>query len=301
MSPALYSEDTLVQQTTAEYLEERLGWQSVYAYNAETFGPDGTLGRTGEEEVVLTRYLRAALDSLNPGLPEEAVDNAVRAIVAVSAAQSTLQTNQEKYDLLRNGVKVTYRDPCGAMETRTLRVFDFDVPENNHFLAVRELWIKGPLYRRRADLIGFVNGIPLLFMELKNIHRNVRRAYDENLTDYKDTIPHLFHHNARSWCSATAWTPASAASRRRSRTSASGSAWTRTNPVSSTWRRCSRRAPTRTLDHRGRSACPSAPFRPLRPPVQADNITHGRLPTHHVVAGRRRYLEQAARRARFYP
>ena len=77
-----------------------------------------------------------------------------------------------------------------------MRVFDFDDPENNHFLAVRELWIKGPLYRRRADLIGFVNGIPLLFVELKNIHRNVRRAYDENLADYKDTIPHVFHHNA---------------------------------------------------------------------------------------------------------
>ena len=157
MSPALYSEDTLVQQTTAEYLEERLGWRTVYAYNAETFGPDGTLGRTGEEDVVLTRYLRQALDALNPGLPGEAVDNAIRAIVQVSAAQSTLQTNQEKYDLLRNGVKVTYRNPRGGMETRTLRVFDFDDPENNHFLAVRELWIKGPLYRRHADLIGFVN------------------------------------------------------------------------------------------------------------------------------------------------
>ena len=120
MSPALYSEDTLVQRTTAEYLKERLGWHSVYAYNSETFGLDGTLGRTSEEEVVLTRYVREALDSLNPGLPGEAVDNAIRAIVEVSAAQSTLQTNQEKYDLLRNGVKVTYRDPRGGMETRTL-------------------------------------------------------------------------------------------------------------------------------------------------------------------------------------
>ena len=196
MSPAVYSEDTLVQQTTVEYLEERLGWQSVYAYRSETFGPDGTLGRTSEEEVVLTRYLRRALDALNPDLPAEAIDNAVRAIVEVSAAQSTLQTNQEKYDLLRNGVKVTYRDPRGGMETRTLRVFDFDEPDNNHFLAVRELWIKGPLYCRRADLVGFANGIPLLLMELKNNQRNVRRAYDESLADYKDTIPHVFHHNA---------------------------------------------------------------------------------------------------------
>ena len=77
-----------------------------------------------------------------------------------------------------------------------MRIFDFKNAENNHFLVVRELWIKGPLYRRRADIVGFVNGVPLLFMELKNIHRNVRRAYDENLADYKDTIAHIFHHNA---------------------------------------------------------------------------------------------------------
>ena len=196
MSPSPYTEDTLVQQTTVDYLERRLGWQSVYAYNTETFGPEGTLGRANDGEVVLTRYLRQALEDLNPGLPDGAYENSIREIVQVSAAQSTLQTNLEKYDLLRNGVKVTYRDPRGGMETRTLRVFDFDDAENNHFLAVRELWIKGPLYRRRADIVGFVNGVPLLFMELKNIHRNVRRAYEENLADYKDTIAHIFHHNA---------------------------------------------------------------------------------------------------------
>ena len=145
---------------------------------------------------MLTRYLHQALETYNPGLPDGAYENAIRDIVQVSAAQSTLQTNREKYALLRNGVKVTYRDPNGGMETRTLRVFDFDNAENNHFLAVRELWIKGPLYRRRADIVGFVNGVPLLFMELKNIHRNIRRAYDENLADYKDTIAHIFHHNA---------------------------------------------------------------------------------------------------------
>ncbi len=196
MSPSPYTEDTLVQQTTADYLEQRLGWQSVYAYNTETFGSDGTLGRANDGEVVLTRYLREALETYNPGLPDGAYENAIREIVQVSAAQSTLQTNLEKHYLLRDGVKVTYRDPRGGMETRTLRVFDFDNAANNHFLAVRELWIKGPLYRRRADIVSFVNGIPLFFMELKNIHRNVRRAYDENLADYKDTIAHIFHHNA---------------------------------------------------------------------------------------------------------
>ena len=196
MRPSPYSEDRLVQQTTADYIEERLGWKSIYAHNAETFGSGGTLGRESEQEVVLARYLREALEANNPHLPTEAYDNAIRAIVQVSAAQSTLQTNREKYDLLRNGVKVSYRDQHGGMATRTLRVFDFTHAENNHFLVVRELWIKGPLYRRRADIVGFVNGVPLLFMELKNIHRNIRRAYDGNLADYKDTIAHIFHHNA---------------------------------------------------------------------------------------------------------
>ena len=196
MSYSPYTEDNLVQQTTADYLERRLGWQSVNAYNTETFGPEGTLGRANDGEVVLTRHLRKALENYNPGLPDGAYDNAIREITQVTAAQSTLQTNLEKYGLLRNGVKVTYWDPRGGMETRTLRMFDFDEAENNHFLAVRELWIKGPLYRRRADIVGFVNGVPLLFMELKNIHRNVRRAYEENLADYKDTIAHIFHHNA---------------------------------------------------------------------------------------------------------
>ena len=195
MTPAPYTEDDLVQRTTADYLEDRLGWESVNGLS-ETFGPDGTLGRTNDREVVLVRRLRAALETLNPGLPAGAYDGAIRMIVDTDAAQSTLQTNREKYHLLRNGVKVTYPGPRGSMETRTLRVFDFGDPENNHFLAVRELWIRGPLYRRRADVVGFVNGVPLLFMELKNVQHDIRRAWDGNLSDYRDAIPHVFHHNA---------------------------------------------------------------------------------------------------------
>ena len=190
-----YTEDTLVQQTTAEYLE-RLGWDSVYAYNNEDFGPASLLGRSSDREVVLTRYLRERLVELNPGLPREAYDDAVRQIVATSATQSMAATNREKYDLLRDGVQVRLRDEKGELVRRRLRVFDFTDPEKNHFLCVREFWVRGDLYRRRADIVGFVNGLPLLFMELKNIHRSIRAAYEQNLKDYKDTIPHLFHHNA---------------------------------------------------------------------------------------------------------
>ena len=191
-----YTEDTLVQQTTAEYLEQQLGWESVYAYNTETFGPEGTLGRRDDREVVLTRYLYLKLMELNRGLPDEAYQEAVRQITATTAAQTLLATNREKYELVKDGVQVTFHNQKGERERQRLKVFDFTEPLNNHFLCVRELWVRGDLYRRRADIVGFVNGLPLLFMELKNVTKDIRAAYEKNLKDYKDTVPHLFHHNA---------------------------------------------------------------------------------------------------------
>lgn len=194
MSP--YTEDTLVQQTTADYLAEELGWQSVIAYNIEDFGPDSLLGRESDREVVLTRILRSKIEALNPGLPAATYQDAVRQIVAVSASQTLLATNREKYEQIKDGVPVTFRNAAGERIRERLRLFDFEVPENNHFLCVRELWVRGDLYRRRADVVGFVNGLPLLFMELKNISKDIRAAYEQNFMDYRDTVPHLFHHNA---------------------------------------------------------------------------------------------------------
>ena len=196
MSPSPYTEDTLVQRTTAEYLEERLDWDSVYAHNHEDFGPDSLLGRASDREVVLARPLREKLAALNPGLPDAAYDDAVRQIVATAASQGIAAANREKYALMRNGVRVAFRNHKGERVHERLRVFDFDVPANNHFLCVRELWVRGDLYRRRADIVGFVNGLPLLFIECKNIHRDLKAAFERNYSDYRDTVPHLFHHNA---------------------------------------------------------------------------------------------------------
>ena len=193
---SLMTEDNLVQQTTAEYLEKEHGWETVYAYNQETFGPEGLLGRSSDREVVLTLYLKAKLVELNPNLPEDAYQDAVRQIVEYSGIQTLLATNRDKYSLIKDGVQVSFRNEKGELKKERLRVFDFDEPTNNHFLAVRELWVRGDLYRRRADIIGFVNGIPLLFIECKNIHKDLHVAYNKNLADYKDTIPHVFNHNA---------------------------------------------------------------------------------------------------------
>ena len=190
------NEDTLVQQTTANYLRDHLGWDSIYAYNQETFGSDGLLGRDSDREVVLTRYLRQALEKFNPNLPEIAYDEAARQIVDYSQSQSLLANNFDKYKLFKDGILVSFQGKDGGIKKERLKIFDFEEADNNHFLAVRELWIQGDLYRRRIDIAGFVNGIPLLFVECKNIHKDLKQAYEKNLSDYKDTIPHFFHHNA---------------------------------------------------------------------------------------------------------
>lgn len=196
MPPSPYTEDTLVQQTTADYLEHQLGWESVYAYNNEDFGPDSLLGRSSDREVVLTRTLRERLIALNPGLPEAAYADAVRQLTTPVTSQTLVAANRDQYALIRNGVQVSFRNDKDELVRERLRVFDFDKPENNHFLCVRELWVRGDLYHRRADIVGFVNGLPLLFIECKNIHRNLQTAFEQNYSDYRDTIPHLFHHNA---------------------------------------------------------------------------------------------------------
>src|SRR5512132_138107 len=102
------SEDRLVQQTFAEYLHDRLGWDSSYAWNEETFGPNGTLGRSGEREVVLTRDLRIALQRLNSTLPQRAIEDAIQTLTRYDFSRSPLQHNQEFYRLIHDGVPVSY-------------------------------------------------------------------------------------------------------------------------------------------------------------------------------------------------
>lgn len=172
-----YSEDLLIQAPTAEFLERELGWQSVLAYNEEDFGPDSLLGRQNDAQVVLTREVAAALKRLNPGLPETAYAQALAIVVQDDITKTLIQLNEEKYRLLRDGVPVTYRDAKGRLVDKRLRLIDFDRPEKNRYLAVRELWVRGKLWLRRTDVIGFVNGLPLVFIELKRFEVHIDSAY----------------------------------------------------------------------------------------------------------------------------
>ncbi len=193
------SEDRLVQETFANHLETELGWENVFAWNQETFGQTGTLGRESTKDVVLKPHLEAALRKFNPEAPDHAIAEALEKLTRVDFSRSMLQHNEEFYRWCRDGVPVTVRSDEGQTEHPDLRVIDFERPEENRFVAVRELKVTGlraPEYNRRADIVCFVNGLPLVFIELKAVYLNIRQGYDGNISDYKDTIPHVFHHNA---------------------------------------------------------------------------------------------------------
>jgi type I restriction enzyme R subunit len=189
-----YSEDGLIEKATQQVLEE-LGWTVVFAYYKETFGLDGLLGREEKSEAVLTRYLLQALKKLNPNLPELVYEQAIELITQNIADQTLGRINKDKSNLLKNGVPVSYTNDKGELIKTKLKVFNFNDYQDNHFLAVRQLEVVSELYNKRPDVIAYVNGIPLVLMELKAHHQDLRHAYDDNLKDYKDTIPHVFHNN----------------------------------------------------------------------------------------------------------
>lgn len=194
-----YSENILVQEAAGNLLENELGWEVKFAYNTEVLGENGTFGRKSYKDILLVRYFRNALKVLNPWITSVQIDEAQKKMESYLSTASLIQINEEKYSLIRDGIPVTVKKPNGQTEEKKAQIVDFQNPTDqsrNHFLAIKELKIHGEYYRRRTDIVGFVNGIPLLFVELKKNTVDVQNAYDDNYTDYLDTIPHLFYYNA---------------------------------------------------------------------------------------------------------
>ena len=161
-----YSENILVQESAGNLLRDELGWDVQFAYNTEVLGKNGTFGRENHKEIVLLRYFYEALKKLNPWINDSQISEAQKMLEQRLSTSSLLQVNEEKYFLIRDGIPVAVKKPNGQTETKKASVIDFQNSENNYFLAIKELKIHGDLYRRRTDIVGFVNGIPLLFVEL---------------------------------------------------------------------------------------------------------------------------------------
>ena len=191
----VYTEDQLVEQP-AIGLFDQMGWETVSA-REEAFGPGGTLGRESSGEVVLAVRLREALHRLNPGVPEDAMASAVDQLSRERSAMLPEAANREVYDLLKTGILVSVPNPDeGGQKTERLRVVDWENPANNDFMLVSQFSVTGELYTCRPDLVGFVNGLPLIVIELKAPGVPARTAFDDNLTHYKAQIPALLWYNA---------------------------------------------------------------------------------------------------------
>jgi type I restriction enzyme, R subunit len=193
VTPRRFTEAELVERPALELLAE-LGWTVVDAY-AEKLGPAGTLGRDSISDVVLTHRLRNALRAFNPDVPDDIQEEALAAIVRDRSLLEPTRANREIYDLLRDGYSGEWRDEDGESRWATVRYIDFRDPAQNDWLAASQMWIAGELHRRRTDTVLFVNGVPLVLAEFKEPNEPVKKAYDDNLTDYRDTIPHLFWPN----------------------------------------------------------------------------------------------------------
>jgi len=190
-----YGELALVEMPAIDLLTS-LGWSFKNLY-AETFGELGSEGRESESQVILTRRLRAALVALNPGLPDDAYVQAIEQLAHDRSKQIAVNANRDFYRLLKDGVKVKVPDEHGGHSIETLRVIDWATPARNEFFLASQMWVAGDMYRRRCDLLAFVNGLPLVFIELKKPAVPLKTAFDDNLRDYRgQSVPQLFHPNA---------------------------------------------------------------------------------------------------------
>src|SRR5690606_31371516 len=187
------SEDGIVEKPALALLQE-LGWQHVDLHGEQP-EPDNPTGRTSFQQAHFPAYLKAALRKLNPALPAEALSQAEAELTRDRSAMLPVAANREVLALIRNGVPVQVRRDDGKFDDLLVRVIDWRDVSANHFLVASQVWIDGVLHKRRPDTIGFVNGLPLLLAEWKSPTCPLADAYDNNLRDYRDTIPHLFPAN----------------------------------------------------------------------------------------------------------
>ena len=172
----------------------RLGWS--VAHGVEVSPGEPAAERADYREVVLAGRLRQALARLNPNLPFDALDDVVKSVLRPES-QVVVTENWRAYQLLTQGVPVEFRDAAGAIKHARARLVDWADPEANDLLAVNQFTVQGPSTRRRVDVVLFVNGLPLVLVELKNpgaAGATLRGAFNQVQT-YREHIPDVFTWN----------------------------------------------------------------------------------------------------------
>ena len=154
---------------------------------------DGT-GRTSKKQCVLPLVIEQSLKRINPNIESAYIERIAKDLCRDHTGTDLVDTNYKLYQQIRNGIKIDVRRN-GKADFDFVKLVDFDNPENNTFTAVSQMWIQGSLYYRRPDVLIFINGLPMVFIELKNSIVKVAEAYNKNLKDYLKDIPNLFAFN----------------------------------------------------------------------------------------------------------
>jgi type I restriction enzyme, R subunit len=187
-----YLNESHIEEADIQFFELALGYQHVNAWEKKLVGRDHL------KDVVLKDRLRTKLIELNTHLPEENINYAVHELCKSRATLTPVMANKEVYELIKGGVPITFTNAEGREENDYVKVIDIDQPTNNDFLVVSQLsieYLQTDNITRRPDLLLYVNGLPLVMIELKNATEKVKVGYDKNLKDYRRDIPQLFWYN----------------------------------------------------------------------------------------------------------
>lgn len=185
--------EEMIEKAALELLQSK-GFKTMYCFTKSPDDlKDGT-GRTSKKQCVLPEVLLARLKEINSQIPESILKNIAADISNTSTSKELMAENYSKYNLLLHKIPVEF-EKDGKRENDFVSLVDFNDVSKNDFTVCSQFWIQGQTYFRRPDLIIFVNGLPFVFIELKNSDVNVKMAFDDNLTNYKRDIPQLFFWN----------------------------------------------------------------------------------------------------------
>ena len=191
--PKIITED-MIEQAAIKALHERHNYTVLNCMTEEPDTlPDGT-GRKDKKQVVLPDVMLESLCRINPNIPEQTVRTVVDELCHTPVSGDLMLTNYQNYQKIRNGITVEYNKD-GKKTSNILRLLSYNDALSNTFTVASQMWIKGETHWRRPDLIIFINGFPLVFIELKNSNIPVKNAYDINLKNYLKDIPYLFNYN----------------------------------------------------------------------------------------------------------
>lgn len=191
--PKIITED-MIEQAAIKALQERHNYTVLNCMTEEPDTlPDGT-GRKDKKQVVLPDVMLESLCRINPDIPEQTVRTVVNELCHTPVSGDLMLTNYQNYQKIRNGITVEY-NKNGKKTSKILHLLSYNDVLSNTFTVASQMWIKGETHWRRPDLIIFINGFPLVFIELKNSNIPVKNAYDINLKNYLKDIPYLFNYN----------------------------------------------------------------------------------------------------------